>query len=580
MSRWLNRARGRVRDGESGFTLIEIMVAITLVAIAAAGSIPLLVIGMKAANNSKLQTQAKNLAQQRMESMRDLPFHVDRQNGPYVDLLDIYYTKVAASGTITNTRAGETETGHWVASGASSPHPSGAFYQVVVSSITGYPSFTQTIDTQFLNIAGNALSVPVTTTYDNLTAGSDQPLSSLAGITVITSWTDHGVAHSYTSYTRIADTRGLGAALTTQGSASFLQVTSGGPTGNTLTAKVAAADATGSLSTGSVAAADIHPVQAQDSSGQSYDVNSVTATSPGTAPTNTGASGVWAAGTNECGWVGSGQADWSGVTASTTGGLPQVPTNVDTSSPPSNQAVAKLTATPNNSDCGTFGFANQSTTYDPALRLNASTPLVRINRVSGSSSVAVVKGSAWVNATPTISVPHTASSGGNTSSTETVRLFPGADFTNDRGVVKVTLSQSSISCLSSVSGGVATQSSAGSWTVNISYWKASDTSGNGAWFDLPQYTWNSATGTGSADPLASIDPSTIVVYQNGSTILHLSDYIGSWSTTRKITENANSGVHQLQGIVSITSQPTRAGDLLSAVGLQIGNLSCVADDNR
>src|SRR3954466_2420663 len=107
------------------------MVAITLVAIAAGGAIPLLIVGMKAANNSKLQTQAKNLAQQRLESMRDLAFHVDRQNGPFVDLLDIYYTQVPAVAGIvlTTTRAGETEKGTWVSGGASSPAPSGAFYK-------------------------------------------------------------------------------------------------------------------------------------------------------------------------------------------------------------------------------------------------------------------------------------------------------------------------------------------------------------------------------------------------------------------------------------------------------------------
>lgn len=584
MSRWLDRTRRRTRDGEAGFTLIEIMVAITLVAIAAAGSIPLLIVGMKAANNSKLNTQAKNLAQQRMESMRDLPYHVDRQNGPYVDLLDIYYTSTSTTPTTVH-RAGEIETGRWC-SGNTSPcasSPSAPFYQVTVSSIDGYPSFTQTITTQFLKGSGAAIPVPVGTTYNNLTPGQDQPLSSLVGITVVTSWNDHGTTHNYKSYTRIADTRGLGADLTTQGTASFLQVQSGGFPGNTLTAEVAGADATGSLSTGSVAAAEVRPIEALDSAGQDYEINSVTATSPGSAPTPLSADLAGSqAGVNECGWVGWGSTNWSGVTASTStatsNGLPQAPSNVDTNAPPNNQVTAKLTASSNNPYCGLFGFANQSTSYDPVLRLtDPSVPLVKINNPGGSATV--IKGQAWVNATSTNSTPHTASSGANTSSTEVVRLFPGADFTGGKGVVKVSLSQASISCLSSVSGGVATQSSTGSWTVNISYWKASDTFGGGGWFDLPQYTWNSSTGS-ATDPLASIDTSAIEVYHNGSTILHLSDYIGSWSTTRKITENANSGVHQLQGIVSITTQETRADDLLSAVGLQIGNLSCVAEDNR
>jgi hypothetical protein len=286
------------------------------------------------------------------------------------------------------------------------------------------------------------------------------------------------------------------------------------------------------------------------------------------------------AGGTSCGWVGSGQPDVANVTAATpqaSGGVPLVPSTVDTNSPPSNQATAQIKAT-GNGPCGLFGFSNQSSTFDPNLLLTDTTkPLVQIRDDSGNS--VAVKGSAWVNASSSSATPHTASSGANTSSSDTLRLFPNAAFTGGHGVVKVTLSQASISCLSSVTAGVATQSAAGSWTVNISYWKASDTSGNGGWFNLPQYTWNSSTGS-AVDPLASIDPSTIVVYQNGTTILHLSDYISSWSTARKIVEDKNSGVHQLDGIVSIATAPVRAGDIITGVGLQVGNLSCVADDNR
>ena len=159
-------------------------------------------------------------------------------------------------------------------------------------------------------------------------------------------------------------------------------------------------------------------------------------------------------------------------------------------------------------------------------------------------------------------------------------LFPGTTFNGGAGVVKIKLTQASIACLSSVSGGVATQSATGSWSVSISYWSATGSNGSPGYVDLPTYTWSSATGTGSADPLASIDPTRIVVYQNGATVLHLSDYVASWSTERSIVENSNSGVHQLDGIVSIATQSVRDGDMLSAVGLQIGNLSCVADDSR
>src|SRR5690242_7763217 len=148
------------------------LVALILVALAAGGAVPLLIVAAKASATSKLNTQAKNLAQWRFESMRDLPFHVDRQNGPFVDLLDIYYTNLGTTPA-TRTRANEIEVGHWVASGASGPDPSGPFYQVKVASVPGYPAFSQTIDTQFLTVTGASVPAASFSGYDSQTEGHD-----------------------------------------------------------------------------------------------------------------------------------------------------------------------------------------------------------------------------------------------------------------------------------------------------------------------------------------------------------------------------------------------------------------------
>src|SRR3954451_22491420 len=145
----------RRAGSDGGFTLVEIIVAIAVVSVAAAGAVPLLIVGMQAAATSRFNTQAKNIAQQRFESMRDLQFHVDHQNGPYVDLLDIYYTSRSTT-TTTGNRANETEKGHWVAGRPPAPAPAGPFYQVQVDAVPGQTGFSQTIDTQFLNANGAA----------------------------------------------------------------------------------------------------------------------------------------------------------------------------------------------------------------------------------------------------------------------------------------------------------------------------------------------------------------------------------------------------------------------------------------
>lgn len=578
MYRWREALRRRAR-GEAGFTLIEIIVAIALVGLAAAGSVPLLITGLKSAVTSKLNTQAKNFSQQRFESMRDLQYHVDRQNGPFVDLLDIYYTNLSTTPA-TRTRANETEVGKWVSGGAAAPAPSGPFYQVTVAQLPGNSAFSQTIDTQFLNANGSALPASIFPNYDSQTEGKDQPPTLVVGVTVITTWTDHSVTHSYTSYTRITDARGLTSSLTSQGIGEFLRVSSTGSAGNALTVDVLSAQAGGGFSTGSYATADVRALQANDASGTDYQGASGVATSPSGNSSQNSPVGVWtSAGSGSCGWVGSGPTQVSDVTASTTNGLPQVPSDVDTASPPVHQVAAQLTSG-SNGGCGIFGFANQSTAYSSNLMLESDVPLVRIG--NDSSNTVVASGSAWVNATSAAtSTTHSVTSGANASSTKRVALFPGATFATDGfGVVDFKLTQSSIACSASAASGTVTQSATASWTVTVEYWKSTDTSGGGIRTTLGTYTWNSSTGTGSADPLASVNPASIVVYQNGTTVLHLSDYIASWSTARMIVENPNSGVHQLSGIVSVSTQPVRDNDLISAVGVQLGNLSCVADDRR
>ena len=566
------RLRG-ARDLEDGFTVIEIVVALTLIALVTLGSVPLLIAGAKAAAASRMHTQAKNLAQQRVESMRDLQYHVDRQNGPFVDMLDVYYTDLNTTAT-SRVRAGETMVGKWVASGGVAPAPTtGSFFQTKVAQLAADNRFSQEIDVQFLDASGNVVPSTRFANYNSQLEGKDQPPSLLVAVTVTTSWKDHGKPHNFTTYTRIADSRGLSAALTSQGSGEVLRVTSSGPSGNALTVDLATAEADGSQSTGSTASSDVRALYAVDALGSTYVGANGVATSPNTSvapltPVNNVSSG------SNCGWVSTGKTTVSNMTAGTTGGLPQVPVNVDTATPPLNQALAQLWVAGSGNPCGSFSFSNQSTSYSSALQLN-SLPLVRLSDDNSAGNIGA-SGSAWVNATtPTVS-PHSVTSGANASTVRAVQLFPNASFVTDgRGLVDIKLTSSTIACSSTVTSGTGvSQTSTGSYTVTVDWWQASGTRGS------QTFSWNSSSGTGSADPLAAINPASIVVYQNGATTLHLSDYISSWSSARSITEAPDSGIHQLSGIVSVATQPVRDGDAASSVGLQVGNLSCVADDER
>jgi prepilin-type N-terminal cleavage/methylation domain-containing protein len=578
VSRWRDLFRRTTGDA-SGFALVEIIVALSVIGLAAAASTPLLITGIDASVTARMNTQAKNLAQQRIESMRDLQFHVDRQNGPFIDLLDIYYTDRSTTA-VTRTRANEVEVGQWVSGGAAAPAPSGPFYKIQVAQVPGSALFSQTIYTQFLDYNGSPVAATAFANYNSQTEGLDSPPTNMVGVTVVTSWTRAGSSHSYASYTRIADSRGAGSSVTSQASGNFLRLSATGASANSLSVDLLDSMASGALSTGSLATADIRSLQATDAAADGYAGATAVATSPsGGGSQNSPVSAFSSTGdTANCGWVSAGITQVADVSAATTSGLPQVPSDLDVNVPPTHQSGAQLMG--GGSDrCGSFGFSNQSTSYDSNLMLASNVPLVRL--ANDTSTTLVANSTSWVNASAAVGTSHSVTSGAGAGSSKTLQLFPGASFVTDGyGVLDVRLTTGVIACSSTVVSGVNTSASTGSWSITIDYWRASDLLGHGTRTTLGTYTWNSATGSGSADPLASVNPASLIVYQNGLTVLHLSDYISSWSTARSIVENPGSGLHQLNGIVSITTQPVRSGDLLSAVGVLLGNLSCVADDSR
>jgi prepilin-type N-terminal cleavage/methylation domain-containing protein len=91
--------RARFRD-DSGFTLVEMVAAMAVFALAAGFLLAVLVAGIRTAGFSRDRNVAKELVRERLEEMRRLPYHIQHGDGtecvPKVklDLLDIYFPNV------------------------------------------------------------------------------------------------------------------------------------------------------------------------------------------------------------------------------------------------------------------------------------------------------------------------------------------------------------------------------------------------------------------------------------------------------------------------------------------------------
>lgn len=576
------RITGSRRDG--GFTLIEVMIAMVVLALAAMAVLPLLLSGAQASNVAKLNTQAKNLAQLRLEKMRDLAFHVERQNGPYVDLLDQYYTSRSTTAT-TRTFGNETSVGQWVGSGtANSGEPALPFYRVTVASLPEYPQFSQVITTQFLKADGSVLPASAFPNYDSQVEANDGPPTLLVGVTVLTSWTVRGQPKVFRTYTRISDSRGALAMLTSQAKSQFLRVTSADSAGNALSSEIGLATANGSLSSGSAASVDVRAGFATDGVNPDVLAANGLATQPAGTTSGTASMSTVRVGSGPCGWTAFGQSTVGNYTAAINSGVPLVPAAVESSSPPPTQAFSGLSANGSNA-CGIYSFHNDTSTWAlpvaPVPDASMGPQLVRIKDAGGNAQV--VRSSSWLRASAITANPHTVESGVETTNSRAVQILPGLPFVTDGGgLVEVTVGSARLSCTASVvPGSSQTQSASGSYSVTVSYWRSTNASGGGQRVTTT-YPWSSASS--SADPLAALSPSSIVVYEDGATRLSLSDFISSWSLQRSISEGATNGVHSLDGVFTTTTVPTRdvAGvpDPKSSVGVQIGKLSCVADDNR
>lgn len=575
--------------GSDGFTLIEIMVALVIVGLISAALVPVLIVTAKASSFASLNTVAKNLAQQRIESMRNLPFYVAYQNtgpnGQFYDVLDDYYANVSTS-TVTFPSGA---TGTWVQSGTgANGTPTGPYYQVTFNSIPGSPGFSQVVYTQFLT-AAQPVPAPVSATllanYNSAVAGQDSPPSLLLGVTVVTSWRWNGASHKDSTFTEIAANGNNDTLIASQAHLTALSVASTDSAGNQLTGTVGQVQLNGSVANTSSASAQALAAALNQSNGASLTGASGTVVSPPNASLSVppGSQGT-VGGYSPCGWGAMGPTQLTNLSSTTAGGLPAAPSNVGSGSTPAAVVEADLKAN-NGGSCAGFRFSNNATgaaEADPTLQLSSTAPMVQVVDATGNGPEVSAKGA--INA---LNSP--GASGAVYASTEVdfatgVAVFPGLPFVPTgsmtcgsgtqacgSGLVNVFLTKATMSCQSNAS-----TAAVASYAGYLTYWVQPTSSSPSGWHTVP-LSWSSASGP-ATDPLAAVNLAQTVTTYNGSPV-PLSAYINSWSTGRTITQGS-SGESTIPSVVAITTANTRYGDSSSAIGLQLGTLSCQAVDNR
>jgi prepilin-type N-terminal cleavage/methylation domain-containing protein len=594
----LRRCRLVAFRADDGFSLFEIVVAITLLAIAMAAAGPQMAASIRASSRAKMTSQGKGLLQGQLDTMRTLPFRVAPSAGDHRDLLDTYYRNLTAPttapscGTTPNFNAPSSAwTGYVPAGGSrcSYEQASGPMYRKVLTAATGEvpAGFAIVVDTTFVSSAVPPLPVTPANGYNSQTTGSDRPPSSQVGVTATMLYSDHGKWKPFTTYTQIALRTPSDLRLKLDARGTAVDVSSSLSDGEAVNLTGGQLDLSGSLSTTSTARANLSAVGSASSVSGRADGAALAVSAPYTnlVNVNVAAGGLLSGCSGSC-WGATlippfVLAADNGLPRAGVSGLPGLLNPVQTQMP-------------DNVTRDGFQFRTQTPTLtglvDPLVSLDATPPVgdVLTNTVSSLYNCAFsitaptshLTGSGYINSTDETSLgnPLTADACGGTH-TDVIRILPTTSAPD--GLVRV-IARSAARCTVATVNHTPTTNV--SYRAEVEYWKWTPGVVVGGVVLVPgsgQYVSAGViTPATTTDPLASVSLSTPV-----SDTKTLGDYIASWAglTASQVTAAASGHVAEvtIPALVTVLTQPVMgSSDPETAVSVAIGSSYCRAEDNR
>lgn len=555
---------------EEGFSLVEVMVAMLVFAVVAVAALGFLTTALSATSVARLEGVAKNIGQERLEGMRNLPFHIAATVSTAPDLLDTFYASTAPGAAAATTSS----TGYVSATGArdtaKGDPATGAFFRKVypVGTITGFPMFSQRITSQFMASDSALLANPV---FVSTSTGLDGlPPASTLGVRVSTLWKASGKNKVSTVYSQIAEAAARPPLVTLQARLAMVRYSGLLPLNRELVAEAGTLSLDGALGNSTSASAVAQGGLATIAGGPRVDGAKKSAAAPPSTPTP----------------------------LSDTRGPQQLVDGTLTPAMLSNTAVSGISASALNGQpgagsstapvfsrlLGAGGFGDSELVLgagnEPSLtsRLNLTDTNVKLRVPNCGGGCTAVEAKGWLSSVGGAS--HSATSRLEGTMAGTLVVLPTTQ--SPDGLIRVTLSSFSAVCDSRAGTSPAATASM-TYAGTVSHRTYNPTTG--AYGYSTPVPISSSLGT---DPLAAIPLATTAVgLSTDGTILYLGDYVQTWSSLtsttitagKQLASNGSSVSIAMPGVLTIASRALR-DETESTMGVQVAAASCVAADIR